>query len=37
MKGHRLDLEAGSQGKCANIKQKLQENGEKLTEKNFIT
>jgi hypothetical protein len=37
MEGHRLDLEAGSQGKCVNVKKKLQVNGEKLTVKNFIT
>jgi len=37
MEGHRLGLEDGSQGKCVNIKEKLQESGEKLTVKNFIT
>jgi hypothetical protein len=37
LEGHRLDLEAGYQGKWVNIKEELQENGEKLIVKNFIT
>jgi hypothetical protein len=36
MEGHRWNLEAEFQGKWVNIKEKLQENGEKFTVKNFI-